>query len=239
MSQDVDIDALLSNEGFDLARSPDSGPGGAGGRRAHPRREVADELGQGGARPRPARRALYRHCATPACAGRPPARDGHRCRTAHRTRCSSCGGSDNRRAEEALVSACRRVGVRRLVIVGRIAVGSGGASRSLAGRLELRLVDGTERRTLAQARLDLEWADLVLLWGGSELDHRVSSLYTGAAAPRSAASWSTPRSGASLRCSRPRSCTCPAWLSGAAGHSSVPARVAVAAASRLAPVRGA
>src|SRR5262249_57717632 len=46
--------------------------------------------------------------------------------------------------------------------------------------LELRLVDGTERRTVTQARLDLDWADLVLLWGGSELDHRVSTLYTGA-----------------------------------------------------------
>src|SRR5262249_6039895 len=51
---------------------------------------------------------------------------------------------------------------------------------ALGARLELRLVDGTERRTLGQARLDLEWADLVLLWGGSELDHRVSTLYTGA-----------------------------------------------------------
>ena len=50
----------------------------------------------------------------------------------------------------------------------------------LGTRLDLRLIDGTERRTLTQARLDLDWADLVLLWGGSELDHRVSRLYTGA-----------------------------------------------------------
>ena len=42
---------------------------------------------------------------------------------------------------------------------------------------------GTERRSLAQARQDLEWAELVLLWGGSELDHRVSTLYSGSPPP--------------------------------------------------------
>jgi hypothetical protein len=53
---------------------------------------------------------------------------------------------------------------------------------ALGQALSLRLVDGTERRSLSQARFDLEWGDLVLLWGGSELDHRVSTLYTGASA---------------------------------------------------------
>jgi hypothetical protein len=126
---------------------------------------------------------FFRHCATPACAeaasrsGRVPAR------TANRARCSSCGGSDNRRAEEALVAACRQSAVRRLVIIGGSPSVREELRDALADRLELRLVDGTERRTLSQARLDLDWADLVLLWGGSELDHRVSSLYTGAAAP--------------------------------------------------------
>src|SRR6185503_8891791 len=92
---------------------------------------------------------------------------------AHRTACASCGGSDNRRAQEALVSACQRAGIRRLVIVGGSPSVREELRDGLSQRLELRLVDGTERRTLGQARLDLEWADLVLLWGGSELDHRV------------------------------------------------------------------
>ncbi len=55
---------------------------------------------------------------------------------------------------------------------------------ALSIRLELRLVDGTERRTPGPGPAqDLDWAELVLLWGGSELDHRVSSLYTGAPPP--------------------------------------------------------
>jgi hypothetical protein len=48
----------------------------------------------------------------------------------------------------------------------------------LGAEMELRLIDGTERRTGDKARGDLEWADLVLVWGGSELHHKVSTLYT-------------------------------------------------------------
>jgi hypothetical protein len=44
--------------------------------------------------------------------------------------------------------------------------------------LELRLVDGVERRTKAQARGDIGWADVVVVCGASELYHRVSELYT-------------------------------------------------------------
>jgi len=40
------------------------------------------------------------------------------------------------------------------------------------------MVDGTERRTGDRARADVEWADLVLVWGASELHHKVSWLYT-------------------------------------------------------------
>jgi hypothetical protein len=183
VSQDVDIDSFLSDAGFDL---PDVRS------RAREALETAGLTRAGKSRMSSAKEErartvlderFFRHCATPACAeaasrsGRVPAR------TANRARCSSCGGSDNRRAEEALVAACRHAAVRRLVIIGGSPSVREELRDALADRLELRLVDGTERRTLSQARLDLDWADLVLLWGGSELDHRVSSLYTGAAAP--------------------------------------------------------
>ncbi|MEX2645341.1 MAG: hypothetical protein WD249_03670 [Gaiellaceae bacterium] len=46
------------------------------------------------------------------------------------------------------------------------------------GVLELRLVDGTERRTAAEARGDVDWADLVVVCGASQLSHKVSRLYT-------------------------------------------------------------
>ena len=181
MSHDVDIDAWLSLEGFDLPEART---------RAREALESAGLTRAGKARMSAAKEErartllgeqLFKHCVTPACVAA-AARSGRvPVRTAHRTACVSCGGSDNRRAEEALLAACERASVRRLTIVGGSPSVRKELRDALSDHLELRLVDGTERRTLTQARLDLEWADLVLVWGGSELDHRVSTLYTGAA----------------------------------------------------------
>lgn len=91
--------------------------------------------------------------------------------------CSVCGGSRHDRALEDVRAACRRAGIRRLVVVG----GSPDVRRELRqleGDLELRLVDGTARRTGAEADRDLDWADLVVVLGSSELAHKVSTLYT-------------------------------------------------------------
>jgi hypothetical protein len=67
--------------------------------------------------------------------------------------------------------------MRRVVVVGG-SPGTHDELRSLvAGGLELRLVAGTERRTSRDAKADLAWADLVVVWGGTELDHKVSKLY--------------------------------------------------------------
>jgi len=183
VSHDVDIESWLGAEGFDLPETRDRA------------REVLEAAGL--TRPGKTRMSaekedraraalelqLFKHCATPACVTA-AARSGRTAvRTAHRAACASCGGSDNRRAMEALVTSCQRAGLRRVAIVGGSPSVREELRDALSARLDLRLVDGTERRTLAQARLDLEWADLVLLWGGSELDHRVSTLYTGAPPP--------------------------------------------------------
>jgi hypothetical protein len=91
--------------------------------------------------------------------------------------CANCGGSRNARALEELCAACRKGRIRRLVVVG----GSSDIRRGLAaidGQPQLRLVDGTERRTRSQADGDLAWADLVVVCGASELAHKVSRLYT-------------------------------------------------------------
>ena len=97
--------------------------------------------------------------------------------------CERCGGSDNVKAMRRLAELCRPRGLRRVVVVG----GSPSVRQELAAlqpaEWELRLVDGTERRTLDKARADLEWAHIVLVWGASELDHRVSRLYTDTASP--------------------------------------------------------
>lgn len=91
--------------------------------------------------------------------------------------CARCGGSDNARALAELADAFRTAGLRRLVVVG----GSPSFRAELAGlgrSIELRLVDGTARRTKPEAKRDVEWADVVAVAGATELAHRVSSLYT-------------------------------------------------------------
>jgi hypothetical protein len=92
--------------------------------------------------------------------------------------CEYCQGSDNHRALLRLAEACARARVRRILVVG----GSPALHTELIhmkpAEWELRLVIGTERRTLDRAKADLDWAQLVLIWGGSELDHKVSTLYT-------------------------------------------------------------
>ncbi len=182
MSGDVDIDGWLGGEGFDLPEGKAlarSALEAAGLTRSGRARMSTEKVARA--------RALlaeqtYLHCSMPACVAAAQASGRTPVLTGHRARCAHCGGSDNRRAEAALLAACQRAGVRRVVVVGGSPAVREELRDALGQALSLRLVDGTERRSLAQARFDLEWGDLVLLWGGSELDHRVSTLYTGASA---------------------------------------------------------
>jgi hypothetical protein len=93
--------------------------------------------------------------------------------------CQSCGGSDNQRAAADFAQAFGR---GKLVVVGGSPSVWDELQRLFAGKLELRLVDGTQRLTADHAKADLEWADLVLLWGATELHHKVSMQYTNAPA---------------------------------------------------------
>ncbi|MBA3788330.1 MAG: hypothetical protein H0X21_06505, partial [Actinobacteria bacterium] len=115
-----------------------------------------------------------RFCA--ACAARTDA-GGREVVTVAASTCARCGGSRNDRALTEMVEACEAAGILRLVVVG----GSPDVRRevgTLQDRLELRLIDGTERRTRTEAQRDLAWADLVVIGGSSELAHKVSNLYT-------------------------------------------------------------
>lgn len=87
--------------------------------------------------------------------------------------CERCGGSENSRAAKQLVEA----GIRRLVVVGGTPATREELERLLGQTIELRLVDGTLHRPTERAKADLEWADKVLLWGATELHHKVSKQY--------------------------------------------------------------
>jgi hypothetical protein len=95
------------------------------------------------------------------------------------SQCQVCGGSVNQRSIDEMVDACGKRGWRRLFIVGGSPNARDEITHAIQGRLDLRCVDGTIARTLKQARADLAWGDVVVVWGSSQLDHKVSNLYTG------------------------------------------------------------
>jgi hypothetical protein len=119
-------------------------------------------------------RELARLCRR--CADRPN-RDARALVVVGAEACAVCGGSANTRALDALVVAATASGVTRLVVVG----GSPDIHREFArlpAPLEVRLIVGLDRRTGEQARRDVDWADVLVVCGSSELYHRVSTLYT-------------------------------------------------------------
>lgn len=118
------------------------------------------------------------HCESPACAEHALASRREPLRCEPRSTCERCGGSSNRRAETEFLEACAAAHVRHLVVVGGSPAVREELAAALSSKLELRMVDGTERRTADRAKSDLDWADLVLVWGASELHHDVSIKYT-------------------------------------------------------------
>ena len=92
--------------------------------------------------------------------------------------CEICAGSPNATEVDRAVSVLAERGLRRVVVVGGSPSTRAELEELIADRLQLRLVPGTERRTAREAKADLAWADLVVIWGSTELDHKISRLYT-------------------------------------------------------------
>jgi len=88
-------------------------------------------------------------------------------------------GSDIRQAAFELAEVCTDLGIERLVIVGGSPNYRQRLTELFGDALQLRLIGGRERRTLKQAKADVVWADIVIICGGSILDHRLSELYRG------------------------------------------------------------
>ena len=88
-------------------------------------------------------------------------------------------GSDVRQAAWELAAALRELDIERLLIVGGSPSYHSQLLSLLGEAVKLRLIDGKSSRNLKQARADLQWADLAVVWGGTILAHRVSELYTG------------------------------------------------------------
>ena len=179
MSADIDIDTFLQQQGFTTSTK-------AGGRAAL---EAASLTRPGKTRlsleksERAAatlREVFALHCHTPECTAFARASGRIAAQTDNRQHCHRCGGSENSRAAQELVEA----GLHRLVVVGGTPATREELERLLGKTIELRLVDGTRHRPIDRAKADLEWADRVLLWGATELHHKVSKQYADATATR-------------------------------------------------------
>jgi hypothetical protein len=178
VSADHDIDSWLAARGITLAASRERARGAlVEAKVINPKKARMSDQKLERAEAVLAER-YFRVCGTAACMQVANASGREPLLVEPKTHCERCGGSDNQRAVEEFLEACRRKGVRRLVVVG----GSPAVREELESRLgsqvELRMVDGTERRTAERARHDLEWGDLVLVWGATELHHKVSEHYT-------------------------------------------------------------
>ncbi len=90
--------------------------------------------------------------------------------------CEICRGSTNTAAVEAMAAALVSAGRPRLLVVG----GSPNARRELEKLLsgtgvETQLVDGTVAVSSTRADQWVAWADVVVVWGGTQLAHKVST----------------------------------------------------------------
>ncbi len=120
---------------------------------------------------------FFLHCAAPECVAFAQASGRTPVPCEPKSTCQRCGGSDNQRAVRDLLAACVERQVTKVVIVGGAPTTRQELERLIGTALELRLIDGTRARPIDQAKADLAWADLVVLWGATQLHHKVSNQY--------------------------------------------------------------
>ena len=93
-------------------------------------------------------------------------------------RCEFCGGSDLAAAARNFFEACRSRGFKRVRIIGGSPTYHVELRELASGApIELKSIPGDRHRTMKEAKADQKHADLVVLWGGTFLDHSTSGLY--------------------------------------------------------------
>jgi hypothetical protein len=181
VAHDVDIEAFLRGQGFVSAEALETARAALEARgltRPGKRRIAEAKL--------PSARAalsgmLLLACANPECVRLARAGGGGRKPVSvEAPACAVCGGSNVRRATRALAHCLTSRGVRRLLIVGGKGVQHAEIEDPLAGAgLQVRFVDGRSgSHSRRDAAPDLEWAQVLVVWGATQLPHKVSKLYT-------------------------------------------------------------
>ena len=95
-------------------------------------------------------------------------------------RCSYCNGSSDEAALRQMAEVMASRGLSQLLVVGgtdkkwqEIKAKSGGL------KIEWRFIDGTVARDDRYYRSDRNWANIIVIWSSTPLDHRVSKHFTG------------------------------------------------------------
>jgi hypothetical protein len=119
---------------------------------------------------------LARWCGNRACAD---AAQGREIVHVPASDCEACEGSRNRSAGRMAARALRAQGVSRVLVLGGSPATQETLRRVLGEGFEVRCIDGTNG-TRPQKRVwaDLDWAEIMVIWGSTYLPHKVSRQYT-------------------------------------------------------------
>ena len=124
------------------------------------------------------RSAFVRVCHKQACRekGRADARATVETAAEH---CDGCGGEDNRPAVEEMLDAMTRARRTKLLVVGG-APNSRDELKTLCGRrCELRFLTKDDRPGRRTSDSHVAWADVVVVWGSTQIDHKMTQAIRG------------------------------------------------------------
>lgn len=117
--------------------------------------------------------AFFWRCGSGNCKTKAEAR-GRQTLLVERTHCMVCHGSNDRRALEEMASAAAASNVSKILVVG----GTDAKRREIREKspsgLEWRFVDGKKSKDDRYFRHNRRWAEVIVIWGSTELDHKVS-----------------------------------------------------------------
>lgn len=126
-----------------------------------------DCRGQARRAPPPARSADDRPAPSGSSDDRPPL-------LVEQPACSICQGSPDASALRRMAEALRAAGLSKVLVVGGSQNKRQEILRKSPPGIQWRLLDGTTAKPDRLFRPDREWAEVIVLWGSTELDHRVS-----------------------------------------------------------------
>ena len=91
-----------------------------------------------------------------------------------RPACSVCQGSQDASALRRMAGALQAAGLSKVLVVGGSENKRHEILRKSPPGVEWRLLDGTTAKPDRLFRAHRDWAEIIVLWGSTELDHRVS-----------------------------------------------------------------